>query len=235
MNYFYQPEIQHGILELNPDESNHCIRVLRIKPDDLIQVLDGKGGWFVCKVTEASPVKTRFEIVEKKTGKERDHSIHIAIAPTKNLDRLEWFVEKSVEIGIDRISYLSCKHSERKHLKLGRLRKKAIGALKQSGNLYLPEMSDMIPFESFIRTASGTIQKYIAYADRENARSLTQTATPNGNYLVLIGPEGDFSPDEVRASRDRGFLPVSLGPSRLRTETAGLVACMMLNFLQIQG
>jgi 16S rRNA (uracil1498-N3)-methyltransferase len=235
MNYFYQPEIRNGVLELNPDESNHCIRVLRIKPDDLIQVLDGKGGWFVCKVTEANPVRTRFEIVEEKQGHKKDHSIHIAIAPPKNLDRLEWFVEKSVEIGIDRISYLICNRSERKHLKLDRLGKKAIGALKQSGNLYLPEMSDMIPFESFIGIPSGTIQKYIAYADHENAQSLIQTATPKGNYLVLIGPEGDFSPDELQASREGGFLPVSLGPSRLRTETAGLVACMMLNFLQIHG
>lgn len=232
MNYFYQPDIRKGVFELTPEESKHCIRVLRNKVDDLIQVLDGKGGWFICKVTEASPVRTRFEIIEEKQENKKDHLIHIAIAPTKNLDRLEWFIEKSVEIGIDRISYLICNHSERKHLKLDRLQMKAIVALKQSGNLYLPEMSEMIPFETFIHTSSGNIQKYIAHAGYKNTEPLIKTARPKGDYLVLIGPEGDFSQDELQASRKAGFHPVSLGPSRLRTETAGLVACMILNLLQ---
>ena len=233
MNYFIQPEIQKGVYELNQDESMHCIRVLRKKQDDLIHVLDGNGTLFVCKITEANPKKTRFEILEEKQKIKRDHFIHIAIAPTKNMERLEWFIEKSVEIGIDQITFLQCQRSERKNLKLDRLQKKAIVALKQSGNLFLPGMSELIPFEDFIHSEFGNIQKYIAHAGSGISQPLMKTAGAGEHFVVLIGPEGDFSPDELQASLTAGFIPVTLGPSRLRTETAGLVACLILNLIHV--
>jgi 16S rRNA (uracil1498-N3)-methyltransferase len=231
VNFFFQPDIRNGVLELDQEESIHCIRVLRNKKNDLIQVLDGKGGYFVCKITEANPRRTRFEISEERPKIIRDHSIHIAIAPTKNMDRLEWFIEKSIEIGIDRISFLLCQHSERKKINLERIHKKSVSALKQSGNLFLPEINDIFLFESFIFSAPETYQKFIAYAGSGNSQPLIKIAPEKGDYLILIGPEGDFSADELQASLKAGFIPVSLGSSRLRTETAAIVACTVLNLI----
>jgi 16S rRNA (uracil1498-N3)-methyltransferase len=231
MNYFFQPDILAGTYALNPEESSHCIRVLRKKETDLIYILDGKGGLFTGKITEADPRKTLFEVIEEKQSAARDYFIHIAIAPTKNIDRLEWFIEKSVEIGIDRITFLRCRNSERKILKLDRLHKKAVTALKQSGNLFLPEMRGMVPIENFINTEFQNVVKYIAHAESGNSSPLMQNIPAGESYLILIGPEGDFSPEELKNALKREFKPVSLGPSRLRTETAGLVACLILNLV----
>lgn len=231
MNYFYQPDIPTGTTTLNPEESNHCIRVLRKKEDDFIHILDGKGGLYLCKITGANPAKTFFEIFEKKQNLPRDYSIHIAIGATKNMVRLEWFVEKSVEIGIDQITFLHGQNSERKILKIDRLQKKAVSALKQSGTRYLPEMNKMVSIKNFINSDFQGMQKFIGHAEAGNLKPLVKNALPGRHYLVLIGPEGDFSQDELLNAVDRGFIPVSLGSSRLRTETAALMACMTLNLI----
>jgi len=235
MNYFFQPDILNDITYLDPEESNHCIRVLRKKPGDVIKILDGKGGIFTCKIIKADPTELSFQMLGKKQIASRDYSIHIAIAPTKNLERMEWFVEKSVEIGIDKISFIQCRNSERKIVKLNRLEKKAISAMKQSGNLYLPVLSEIMDVNQFIKTDFGNTLKFIGHSETGSSNPLITTAKAHLPYLVLIGPEGDFTLDEVLSAKERGFLPVSLGSSRLRTETAGLLACSILNLINSQA
>ena len=160
----------------------------------------------------------------------KDIHIHVAIAPTKNIDRLEWFVEKSVELGVDHISLLQCDHSERNKLNQERLVKKAISAMKQSLKYTLPAIHALQPFSSFVRSAKASL-KFIAYVDEDISTHLKDSAPKDCDYLVLIGPEGDFSKKEIDLATAQGFKPVSLGKSRLRTETAGLAALHILNLI----
>ena len=166
------------------------------------------------------------------TRKFRDHPknfiIHIAISPTKNADRIEWFVEKAVELGIDEITLLECDHTERQHLKIDRLEKMAISAMKQSLKAKLPVIHPLTSFRNIVHTA-GSVEKYIAHVDNENPNQLKNLIAAGSSYLVLIGPEGDFSDEELTLAENQGFKKISLGPSRLRTETAGLAACHILN------
>ncbi|GAB4347762.1 MAG: hypothetical protein OHK0038_27540 [Flammeovirgaceae bacterium] len=173
------------------------------------------------------------EVIEKKYHpKNRNHTIHIAIAPTKNLDRTEYFVEKATEIGIDEISFIYTKHSERKNLNLERIEKIGVSAIKQSLKFYLPLFNPMTSFEEFIgQKREG--QLFVAHESTPSTRHLLNLALSNTTYTVLIGAEGGFSEEEVQNAIHRGFTPVSLGESRLRTETAALAACFALNFLQI--
>lgn len=234
MNYFFEPGILSGTNHLSAEESSHCIRVLRKKTGDSIQILDGMGGLYHCRITEVDPYGTVFEVIAKTEQQARDFGIHIAISPVKNMDRLEWFIEKSVEIGIDKISFVRCQNSERNILKTDRLLKKAVSALKQSGNLFLPDMHEMIGFNEFILTfekEGKRTGKYIAHAEAGTGNFLMKVADRRTENVVLIGPEGDFSLQELNMASEAGFFPVSLGNSRLRTETAGLVACMILNLI----
>lgn len=194
-----------------------------------LDLTDGRGFFYVAKITKADPKKSAFEILEKRQGTKRDFHIHIAIAPTKNADRIEWFIEKATEIGIDQISFMLCKNSERKVINHERLEKVAISAMKQSQQAWLPQLSPMTPFKEIISAQAD--QKFIAYVDSENPKHLKTAATRGKKYTVLIGPEGDFSKEELSQAMNLGFEKVSLGQNRLRTETAGLVAVQILNLI----
>jgi len=198
---------------------------------DSLDLTDGHGFFYRATINDANPKKCTFDIIEKKEIPSRDFSISIAIAPTKNIDRTEWFIEKAVEIGIEKIQLLQCKNSERKHVNHERLVKIAISAMKQSGQARLPIISEMIPFQKIISHTA--LQKFICYVDADNPNQLKSLARPEQSYLVLIGPEGDFSKEEIQMATDVEFKKVSLGPNRLRTETAALTACQLLNFINL--
>jgi 16S rRNA (uracil1498-N3)-methyltransferase len=231
MHLFYIPEASEGFTLLGKEESWHCTRVLRLEQGAPVFLTDGKGNLFDCKIQIADPKKCIVKVtgVHKECGK-RSFFLHIAIAPTKSTDRFEWFLEKATEIGIDEITPLLTAHSERKSAKTERLQKVMIAAMKQSLKMYLPALNEVIPIKKFVgQPFSG--QKFIAYCEKEKTVELKQIYRPGENALVLIGPEGDFSPEEVEIAERNGFIPVSLGPSRLRTETAGIVACATVNLL----
>lgn len=231
-NLFYQPGIQYGSLFLDPEESRHATKVLRRKAGDTIHITDGKGVLYTCKITEAMAGKCAFRIESSEQEKTKDFYIHIAIAPTKNPDRIEWFVEKSIEIGIDEISFIECDNSERTSIKNERIEKLAISAMKQSLKLTLPNIHSIRKLQDFIKVDNSS-KKFIAYVDQTNPDELFKTAIPKENYTVLIGPEGDFSPAELELALQTGYKKVALGPSRLRTETAGLAACHTLNLINL--
>lgn len=229
MARFYQPEIAIGSHYLRPEESHHCVKVLRHKVGDVIEVLDGNGSLYTVRITKADPKQCNFEIVDATVSEKPPFHIHIAIAPTKNLDRMEWFVEKAVEIGVQEITFMVCRNSERKILKLNRLERKAVSAMKQSQQFYLPKINPLTPYQQLLPELTAG-QKFIAFVDFDNPSYLKEVA-PREKYCVLIGPEGDFTDDELNFAISQGFTKVSLGPSRLRTETAGLVACHILNLI----
>jgi len=229
MNLFYAPDIEETPF-LPEDESQHTVKVLRMKPGERIHVIDGAGGLYEAEITNIHPKHCEVKIIQKTAeyGK-RNHYLHIAIAPTKNMERMEWFVEKAVEIGIDEITPLACRFSERKVLNTARLQKIILSAAKQSLKAYLPKLNEMTDFRAVAGAAGGN--KYMAHC-HEGEKTLLQNACRQGSpALVLIGPEGDFSREEIALATGNGFQPVSLGSSRLRTETAGIVACHTVNLL----
>jgi len=228
VNLFYQPLLPEGIFYLDPDESRHVVKVLRKKKNDLIRITDGKGSFYEASITHPDSHQCTFDVRKKFAEPKKDFTIHIAISPTKNADRIEWFVEKAVELGIDEITFIECEHTERQHLKMERLEKMAISAMKQSLKASLPLINPPANFRNII-IASHTSEKYIAYVDNDNPSHLKNLVKPGSSYLVLIGPEGDFSEEELILAEARGFNKVSLGPGRLRTETAGMAACHILN------
>ncbi len=230
MNLFYQPGITDGVLHLEEDESRHCVKVLRKSAGDIIRITDGKGSFYNATITKADPRSCQFTISDKEITPARPFRIHIAIAPTKNTDRIEWFVEKVVEFGIDEITLIDCDHSERSFIKSDRLKKIAISAMKQSLKSVLPFINNLTPFENFISKAD-TQQKFIAYVDAANPTQLLSAALKNKSVTVAIGPEGDFSNGEIALAQANGFTKVGLGPSRLRTETAGVAACHIVNLV----
>lgn len=231
-NLFYQPAIQYGSHFLDPEESRHATKVLRKKAGDTIHITDGKGVLYTGKITDPRPDKCAFVIESSVQEKAKNFSIHIAIAPTKNADRIEWFVEKSIEIGIDEISFIECDNSERTSIKLERIEKLAISAMKQSLKLTLPKIHPIRRLQEFIKIDL-TGKKFIAYVDSANPDELFKMAEPDEPCIVLIGPEGDFSPAELELALQNGYKKVALGPSRLRTETAGLAACHTLNLINL--
>ncbi len=231
MHLFYTPDIHSGDLyTLNEEESRHCSRVLRLKEGDTVFLTDGKGTLFETVVDSDSFRKTTVRITSIRTDwGARSYRLHIAIAPTKAFDRFEWFLEKATEIGIDQITPLICEHSERKTIHQERLNRVLIAALKQSIKATLPVLNTPEPFQTFI-DHPGSAKKLIAHYDPQNTH-LKDNYSRGDGVLILIGPEGDFSPEELHQARDAGFVPVNLGSARLRTETAGVVACSMINVL----
>lgn len=229
MNLFYQPDLPKGILYLDEDESHHAVKVFRLTEGDSIEVTDGVGALYTCRITKAEARKCQFEITNKIVQPLKSHFIHIAIAPTKNNDRIEWFIEKAVEIGVDQISFLLCQKSERKNINLERFQRQAISAMKQSHQSVLPILSPLEKFSHFANQKAD--QKFIAHVDLKNPDHLKDKALKGKKYLVLIGPEGDFSKEELLQAEQNGFNKISLGPNRLRTETAGLAACHILSLL----
>jgi 16S rRNA (uracil1498-N3)-methyltransferase len=232
VNLFYQPLIGENIHHLDEEESRHCIKVLRKRQGELIHITDGKGSFYDAIIVKDDPRQCTFTIKHQSKEKEKGFSVHIAIAPTKNADRIEWFVEKSVEIGVDHITLIDCQNSERSFIKTERLKKVAISAMKQSIKATLPEVSGILSFDDLINNHPAT-QRFIAYVDASNPLHLKDEARPGQHYLVLIGPEGDFSKEELEAALALGYRKVNLGHSRLRTETAGVVACHTLNLVNL--
>jgi 16S rRNA (uracil1498-N3)-methyltransferase len=230
VNLFYQPNLPDGIHYLDADESRHCVKVLRAKTGDRITVTDGKGTFYECIITKADAAKCTFQVQSTRVEKPGSYSIHIAIAPTKSPDRIEWFTEKAVELGIDTITLMQCEHSEKSFLKTERLMKVAVSAMKQSLKATLPKIVAPTPFDQVITSANAS-QKFIAFVDPGNPRHLKDVARRSESAIVLIGPEGDFSPAELQMALSSGYEKVSLGSSRLRTETAGLAACHILNLI----
>ncbi len=231
MKLFYQPDIMQGANFLTEEESKHCIKVLRHTVGDRLDVVDGTGTKFKVRITEANPKKTCFDVITHQRKEDLPYYIHIAIAPTKQIERTEWFLEKAIEIGVDEISFFFGRHSERKNINLERMHKKAISAMKQSLKYQLPIIKLYQDLPSLISHVPEKQSKYIAYVDFDNPCQLKDAAAIKENSIVLIGPEGDFNKTELELALEKGFKKVSLGPSRLRTETAGLVACHTLNLM----
>lgn len=221
---FYAPELPDNPV-LPESDSGHAVRVLRMKEGDSLEAIDGRGTLYHCTLVDAHPKRAlvRVDSSEKIRNPWESH-ITLAIAPTKNNDRMEWLVEKLVEIGIDRIVPLRCRRSERKDINVDRLERVAISAMKQSLKATLPAIDTTVSFEHFISECNST-QKFIAYcSDTFERRLMAREFRPGLDTAILIGPEGDFSPEEIGLALERGWHPVSLGDSRLRTETAALVA-----------
>lgn len=229
MNLFFQPAIPQGIFYLDREESHHAVRVLRLNAGSFIEITDGKGCFYNAIITHANAKQCEFKIEETTRVEKRNFLIHMAVAPTKNADRMEWFVEKATEIGVDEISFVLCQTSERKSINLERIEKIAVSAMKQSRQAWLPKINAMTSFKNIL--THPTDQKFIAYVDSANQKTLQKASTPQKKYLVLIGPEGDFSKGELELAIQNGFEKVSLGENRLRTETAALVACSQLHWI----
>ena len=209
--------------QLSEEESKHAVRVLRLNEGDAIDLLDGRGGLYTATVADANPKRCQLRITHHETVAPRPYFTHVAVAPTKNLDRMEWFVEKAVEIGVERISFLRCARSERRELKLERLEKIAISAMKQSGQAWLPQLDELVDFSAFIDGITSETA-FIAHLEEGERTDLAQVVAAQPKCCVLIGPEGDFTPAEIELALGKSIRPVTLGISRLRTETAALAA-----------
>ena len=221
---FYAPDIATNPI-LPESDSQHCCRVLRMVEGDNLEVVDGRGTLYRCRIVTAHSKRTEVEVFERVAHpKVWTGSITVAVAPTKHLDRMEWLVEKLTEIGVNRIIPLHCARSERKEIKTERLLKIAVSAMKQSLKAILPDIHPTTPYMDFVNTCPSD-SRFIAYCDASIPRRLySRELRPGTDTTVLIGPEGDFSPKEITAAIDAGFVPVTLGDNRLRTETAALVA-----------
>lgn len=221
---FYAPDIRNKA-ELPEVESGHCCRVLRMKAGDVVNVVDGRGFAYECVISDAHPKHTQLEIIsEKEEPKYWKERIVLAVAPTKNIDRIEWLLEKAVEIGVDEIVLLKCSRSERKNVNCERLEKIIVSAMKQSLKAQMPEFRGMMDFSSFIKDCD-TPNKFVGYCDSSLERkSFSAEYKGNSDVAILIGPEGDFTPDEIALALNSGFEAVTFGDTRLRTETAALYA-----------
>lgn len=229
---FYAPDISHtGTLP--ESESGHCVRVLRRREGDEVEVVDGKGRLYRGTLLDAHHKHTTIAIFETvELPKVWVPHITVAVAPTKHADRMEWLMEKLVEIGIDRFVPLRCEHSERKDIKAERLEKIAVSAMKQSLKAILPQIDDTTPLQAFLAEDASEAQKFVGYCDADTPRTLLAKAYRAGaDVRILIGPEGDFSPAEIDACRRAGYVPVTMGDNRLRTETAALVGADTIHII----
>lgn len=230
MHVFYTPDIK-AKAELPEEEAQHCIRVLRLTVGDRIVLTDGKGYFYEAEISAVAGKRCLVNIIEETEQPPLwECHLHIAMAPTKNMDRNEWFAEKATEIGFDELTFLNCRFSERKVIKTERVEKILVSAIKQSLKARLPILNGMLDFDKFI-TKEFKGQKFIAHCYEGEKPLLKDVLHKGEDALVLIGPEGDFSPEEVDKALADGFVPISLGKSRLRTETAALVACHTLNLM----
>lgn len=225
MIQYYAPEIISNPI-LPEGESQHAVRVLRLKTGDDIRVTDGKGNIFRCRIADAHAKHTMVEILEsEKIIQPWRSNITIGVAPTKHLDRIEWMVEKMVEIGVNRIVPLLCRHSERKELKIERINRIVLSAMNQSLKAEVPMVDEMMPITKLIDSLSPDSQRFVGYCDDEIERKLlSRTLQPDMETVILIGPEGDFTIEEINRLYDSKFQPVTFGDVRLRTETAAITA-----------
>jgi 16S rRNA (uracil1498-N3)-methyltransferase len=232
MNLFYAPDSDDDLVLFPPEEARHCVQVLRHRVGDRIHWVDGRGALLSGQIIEAGKRSCKLKVTERKENYgQRPFHLHLAVAPTKQIDRLEWLLEKATEIGVDEISLLRCAHSERKQVRQDRLEKILVSAMKQSLKAYLPKLNDLIPFNEFLGTISEQSANFMAYVGTDESLHLKDHCPVGRETCILIGPEGGFHPEEVKLALEKGFQTVSLGPSRLRTETAGVVACTIANLV----
>ncbi len=234
MQLFYHPEAQqtHKEIAFDKEESRHIVKVLRKNTGDSLNITNGLGSFFTSEIAIANHNKCVVKLTGMTTQQPLPYKLHMAVAPTKLNDRFEWFLEKATEIGITEITPLFCDHSERTKIKPERYEKILVSAMKQSLKAYLPKLNPAISFQDFVDvTASDTSKKYIAHCAEGKKMSLKEVINPKDPVLILIGPEGDFSEKEIHLARENNFTPVSLGESRLRTETAAIVACHSVAFI----
>jgi 16S rRNA (uracil1498-N3)-methyltransferase len=232
MHVFYTPDITSNDYTLNEEESRHCTKVLRLNLGDQVYLVDGKGGFYQAEIASSGKKLVSLHVnTSQYEYQKRNHHLHIAVAPTKNIDRLEWFLEKATEIGVDEITPIICERSERKVVKEERLIKVITSAVKQSLQAYHPVLNTAVSLADFLkqeRQGQNMMAHCIAGEPRLYASQLVK---PHGRYTILIGPEGDFSPNEVANTLALGFQPLNLGNTRLRTETAALAACFEINYI----
>ncbi len=232
MQLFYNPDISESTTQFtfSKEESKHIVKVLRKNVGDTLHITNGKGFLFTAKITIPNINKCIATIVTKAKQTKRNYNLHLAVAPTKMNDRYEWFLEKATEIGIDSITPIICDHSERKVIKAERYEKILQSAMKQSLSSHLPKLNEAISFKTFIKQDFiGDL--FIAHCEETDRKSLKQELNPNQNVTILIGPEGDFSVKEIEMALSNNFIPVTLGETRLRTETAAIVACHSVAFI----
>ncbi|MFH6935025.1 16S rRNA (uracil(1498)-N(3))-methyltransferase [Flavobacterium sp. FlaQc-30] len=231
MQLFYNPDIDETTksFSFDKEESKHIIKVLRKKDSDILHVTNGSGLLFETEITLASDNKCIVEVLSIKKSPEPKFRLHLAVAPTKMNDRFEWFLEKATEIGIQEITPIICDRSERKVINLERFEKIILSAMKQSNETFLPKLNDAVSFKEFIKQKNKGLQ-FIAHCEETDKRSLKGALKPNEDVTLLIGPEGDFSDKEIALALENNFQPVTLGNTRLRTETAAVVACHSVVF-----
>lgn len=228
MHVFYTPDIETSC-EMPDEEAGHCLRVLRLGIGDEVMLTDGKGSFYKAVISAATNKRCQLKVIEVLPQEKGWNGwLHVAMAPTKNMDRTEWFVEKATEIGFDELTFLNCRFSERKIIKTERIEKILVSAVKQSLKASKPVLNEMVDFNKFI-SQDFKGQKFICHCYEGEKKLLKEALVPGEDALILIGPEGDFSEEEVAKALSLGFQPVSLGKSRLRTETAALVATHTLN------
>ena len=232
MQLFYTPDIKNDHYTLAEQESKHCIRVLRMKNSDTLHLTDGLGNLYKAEIEDANAKACQLKIIDiyEKYG-QRAYKLHIAIAPTKSIDRFEWFLEKATEIGVDEITPIICENSERKVVKQERLERIVVSAMKQSLKAFKPILNPLISFNELIDIKVGAADSYIAHCNKGEKVHLKEACTAGKNTLILIGPEGDFSLQETDRAILAGIQPISMGTARLRTETAGIVACHSIAML----
>lgn len=231
MQLFYNPNIDETTetFSFDKEESRHIIKVLRKKDADILHVTNGLGLLFETEITLASDNKCIVEVLSITKTPEPKFSLHLAVAPTKMNDRFEWFLEKATEIGIQEITPIFCDRSERKVINAERFEKIILSAMKQSNETFLPRLNPAISFKEFVKQNNNG-QQFIAHCEETDKKSLKQALKPNENVTLLIGPEGDFSEKEIALAIENNFQPVTLGNTRLRTETAAVVACHSVVF-----
>ena len=232
MQLFYNPNINEATenFSFDKEESKHIIKVLRKKDTDVLHVTNGLGYLFTTEITLASDSKCTVKIISFEKTNPSKSRLHLAVAPTKMNDRYEWFLEKATEIGIQEITPIICDHSERKVINNERFEKILLAAMKQANELYLPKLNPAITFKEFVNLQNDDI-KYIAHCEETDKKTLKSVLHPNQNITMLIGPEGDFSQKEITLALSNDYIPVSLGNTRLRTETAAIVACHSVVFV----
>lgn len=231
MQLFYNPEINNTTTDFSfsKEESKHIVKVLRKDSGDILDITNGKGWLFKAQITIPNIKKCVVKIISKTKQPNKNYKVHLAVAPTKMNDRYEWFLEKATEIGIDSITPIFCEHSERKFIKAERYEKILQSAMKQSLSTYLPKLNPAIPLKEFLKQDING-QLFIAHCEETDKKSLKNELKSNSDITILIGPEGDFSTKEIKLAIDKKFIPVTLGKTRLRTETAAIVACHSVAF-----
>lgn len=232
MQLFYNPEINNSfsVFSFSKEESKHIVKVLRKSTGDILHITNGKGWLFKAEITIPNIKKCEVKIISKNEQPAKNYNLHLAVAPTKMNDRFEWFLEKATEIGIDSITPIICDHSERKFIKTDRYEKILQSAMKQSLSAFLPKINPTVTLKAFLKNDFAG-QLFIAHCEETNKKSLKHELKPNNSTTILIGPEGDFSTQEINMAIEKKFTPVTLGTTRLRTETAGIVACHSVAFV----